>query len=56
MKYKIIIHEMVVVGARRKRLPEDDVLTSEHVGANHMKLYVIKLFVLCSKSRIINNK
>ena len=34
--------------ARHKGLPEDDVLTSKHVAANHMQLYVIKVLILCS--------
>ena len=31
-----------VILARHQRIPEDDVLMSKHVGANHMQLYVIK--------------
>jgi hypothetical protein len=27
--------------------PEDEVLAPEHVGANHMYLYVIKVLMLC---------
>jgi len=27
---------------RHKRLPEDEVFMSKHVGANYMQLYVIK--------------
>jgi hypothetical protein len=33
-----------VILARHKGLPEDDVLTSKHVVANHMYLCVIKVF------------
>ena len=37
-----------VILARHKRLPEDDVLKSKHVVANHMQLYVIKVLILCN--------
>jgi hypothetical protein len=39
---------MYVTLARKEELPENDVLTLKQVGANYMKLYVIKLLILCS--------
>ena len=37
-----------VILTRHEGLPEDDVLTSKHVGANHMYLYAMKVLILCS--------
>ena len=37
-----------VILTTHEEFPEDDVLTSKHVAANHMQLYVIKVLILCS--------
>ena len=39
---------MHVILAKHEEFPEDDELTSKHVGANHMKLYVIKVLKMCN--------
>ena len=42
------VSTIYLILARHKGLPEDDVLTSKHVAANHMYLYVIKILILCN--------